>query len=141
MRILLIVFLFASSFVSAQQTNQQKYLLDLSAKKFRWMVEMQLDSLSQLLDKNMLYIHSNGLIQTKEEMIKDFKLGSLLLDSVKIMEADVRMFDSTAIITGKGVFSGTLKTTPFQTTLLYTEVYINGNNRWKLVTRHANKLQ
>jgi len=140
MRTLLIVFLFASSIVSAQQIGKENYLLDLSKRKFAWMVEKQLDSLSLLLDKDMLYIHSNGLIQTKEEMINDFKLGSLLLDSVKVMEADVRMFDSTAIITGKGIFSGTLKTTPFQTNLLYTEVYINENKKWKLVTRHANKL-
>jgi hypothetical protein len=140
MRTLLIVFLFASSIVSAQQKVEESYLLDLSKRKFEWMIAKQLDSLSVLLDKDVLYIHSNGLIQTKEEMINDFKTGSLLLDSVRINESNVRFFGSTAIVTGKGVFSGTLKTTPFQTNLLFTEVYRQDNKNWKLISRHANKI-
>jgi len=105
------------------------------------MVAKQLDSLSLLLDKDMLYIHSNGLIQKREEMIESFKNGSLLLDSVKIMDTSLRMFGTTAIITGKGNFFGSMRGTPFQSNLLYTEVYVNENQHWKLVSRHANKLQ
>ena len=132
---------FFSIFVSAQEINQEKYLLDLSKRKFDWMVAKQLDSLSMILDEKVLYIHSNGLIQKKEEMLESFKTGSLFLDSVKIMDAAVRMFGTTAIITGKGNFYGSMRGTPFQSILLYTEVYVNENQHWKLVSRHANKLQ
>jgi hypothetical protein len=132
---------FFSIFVSAQEINQEKYLLDLSKRKFDWMVANQLDSLSMILDEKVLYIHSNGLIQKKEEMLESFKTGSLFLDSVKIMDAAVRMFGTTAIITGKGNFYGSMRGTPFQSILLYTEVYVNENQHWKLVSRHANKLQ
>lgn len=140
-RILILLFWFISLSAAAQEANQEKYLLDLSRRKFDWMVAKQLDSLSQLLDKDMLYIHSNGLIQKKEEMLESFKTGSLLLDSVKIIDAAIRMFGTTAIITGKGNFFGSMRGTKFQSTLLYTEVYVNENQHWKLVSRHANKLQ
>lgn len=140
-RILILHFWIISLSATSQEANQEKYLLDLSRRKFDWMVAKQLDSLSQLLDKNMLYIHSNGLIQKKEEMLESFKAGSLLLDSVSVTDAAIRMFGATAIITGKGNFFGSMRGTPFQSTLLYTEVYVNENQRWKLVSRHANKLQ
>ena len=140
-RILILHFWIITISAAAQEANQEKYLLDLSRRKFDWMVAKQLDSLSQLLDKDMLYIHSNGLIQKKEEMLESFKNGSLLLDSVSVTDAAVRMFGTTAIITGKGNFYGSMRGTTFQSTLLYTEVYVNKNQYWKLVSRHANKLQ
>jgi len=140
-RILILLFWIISISASAQQKQQEKYLLDLSKRKFDWMVSKKLDSLSMVLDEQLLYIHSNGLIQKKEEMLESFKTGSLLLDSVKIIDAAVRMFGATAIITGKGNFYGSMRGTPFQSILLYTEVYVTEKQHWKLVSRHANKLQ
>jgi len=140
-RILILLFWFFTISAAAQEASQEKYLLNLSRRKFDWMVAKQLDSLAMVLDDKLLYIHSNGLIQKREEMLESFKTGSLLLDSVKIMDAALRMFSSTAVITGKGNFFGSMRGTPFQSTLLYTEVYVNENQHWKLVSRHANKLQ
>ena len=127
--------------LSALQEVQEKYLLDLSAKKFNWMIEKQLDSLSIYLDERVLYIHSNGLIQNKEDMLKDFSNGNLTLSVVEIEEAKVRAFGSTAVLTGKGSFSGIINALSFQVKLLYTEVYVYDNYKWKLVSRHANKVQ
>lgn len=140
-KLLIFLFCFCAIVASAQLKNQDTFLLDLSKRKFDWMVKKKLDSLSMILDEQLLYIHSNGLIQKKEEMLESFKTGSLLLDSVKIIDAAIRMFGSTAIITGKGNFYGSMRGTPFQSILLYTEVYLNENHQWKLVSRHASKLQ
>lgn len=134
-------FVFIAAALIAQQEIQEKYLLDLSAKKFNWMIEKQLDSLSVYLDERVLYIHSNGLIQNKEDMLKDFSNGNLTLSVVEIEEAKVIAFGSTAVLTGKGSFSGIINALSFQVKLLYTEVYVHDNYKWKLVSRHANKVQ
>jgi hypothetical protein len=59
---------------------------------------------------------------------------------VDISETSVRVYDNTAIVTGKGVFSGVNNGTEFSLNLMFTEVYINKNGRWLLASRHANRL-
>ncbi|GDX51262.1 hypothetical protein LBMAG27_03090 [Bacteroidota bacterium] len=115
-------------------------LLYLSAQKFKWMINLNLDSLNTILDEDILYVHSNSWIQHKQDMINDFKNGKLKLINVSITDAAIRMFGTTAIINGHGKFAGEMNGTPFDLQLGYTEVYIKRATNWYLVTRHANKM-
>jgi hypothetical protein len=53
---------------------------------------------------------------------------------------EVRAYGTTAVVTGKGTFTGTNTGEPFVVNLLFTEVYILKNKIWQLVSRHANKM-
>jgi hypothetical protein len=131
--LVLIVLLISVGHVLAQDAE----VLDLSRRKFNWMIYRQLDSLDAFLDEQALYIHSNGWVQNRKEIIDDFKSGKLKLDSVSTEEASVRLFSNAAIVTGRGTFSGMISGTPFHSRLLFTEVYIRKQTGWKLVSRHA----
>ena len=63
---LLIIFTYNSY---AQKQNLEDTLLQLSKRKFNWMIDKKLDSLSAVLDENVRYVHSNGWIQNKNEII------------------------------------------------------------------------
>lgn len=134
---LLIIFTYNSY---AQKQNLEDTLLQLSKRKFNWMIDKKLDSLSAVLDENVRYVHSNGWIQNKNEIIEDFKTEKLILKNVDIDSASIRIFGSTAIIIGNGKFKGVINSNEFEVHLLYTEVYCNHDNHWYLVSRHANKL-
>lgn len=127
-----------SSFAQPGKTEQQ--ILDLSKRKFDWMVNKNVDSLKTLLDEKVKYIHSNGWTQSKQEVIDDFLSGKLAYQKIEISEAAARLYATTAIVTGKGKFSGTVNQTPFAMELAYTEVYIKKDNHWLLVSRHSNKM-
>ena len=75
LRSMLRAFLFTAvllnGFSSFSQTKEEKEILDLSTRKFRWMVEAKLDSLDWLLDERLSYIHSSGWTQTKKEFLED----------------------------------------------------------------------
>ena len=115
-------------------------LLFLSAQKFKWMINLNLDSLNTILDEDILYVHSNGWMQHKQDIINDFKSGKLKLFNVSITDATIRMFGATAIINAHGKFSGEMNGTPFDLQLGYIEVYIKRTTNWYLVTRLANKM-
>ncbi len=137
---LLITFILLSFSSFAQPGNLERQILDLSKRKFDWMVNKNTDSLKAILDEQVKYIHSNGWTQSKQEVIDDCISGKLVYQKIEVIEAAVRLYNATAIVTGKGKFSGAVNQTPFVLDLTYTEVYIKKDNHWLLVSRHSNKM-
>ena len=139
--ILSVVLLMLATPALAQTPSlQEQYVLDLSRKKFDWLISKQYDSLTVLLDDKVQYIHSNGWVQNKKEIIDDCKSGKLSYQNVTIKEAQARLYTTTAIVSGLGSFAGVRDGTPFSIELRYSEVYVKTGNRWKLVSRHANRM-
>ena len=126
------------------QTKKEKIeqnIITLHKKKFDWLISKQYDSLSTLFNDNIVYIHSNGWIENKTEIIADLKSGKLNYKRVDVSEAKVHLSKNVAILTGKGVFFVTMDNKDLEIKLLYSEVYIKEKGKWLLTHRHANKLQ
>jgi hypothetical protein len=134
-----VVVLLAEAFAAGQSQDAGRLIMDLSRKKFDWMINRRLDSLDGILDDRLKFIHSNGWIQTKQEVIADLKSEKLVYQHIELREMEVRVFEKTAIVTGKGKFSGAVNAVPFSSDLLFTEVYVLNNEGWRLVSRHSNK--
>ena len=136
--IFIIIFLLFSVDLYAQSSEQA--VLDLSKKKFGWMTRLSYDSLESALDDRLLFVHSNGWTETKEEFIQDIKSGKLRYVDINVTEANARMYSGTAIVTGKGNFKVLLDGNELVINLYYTEVYVWKNDKWLLASRHANRL-
>ena len=124
--------------VQAQSTEQA--VLDLSKRKFGWMIRMRFDSLESILDDRLLFVHSNGWTENKQELINDIKSGKLRYQNIQISEATARMYQGTAIVNGKGKFNVLLDGNTLDITLSYTEVYVLKDKKWLLASRHANRM-
>jgi hypothetical protein len=123
------------------QTKQEREVLQLSIKKFDWLVNRKIDSLNFILDDRLTYIHSNGWVQSKKELIEDLQNGKLVYDNISVTEATVRMYAKSAVVTGRGIFVATLNGSTNTFDLSYTETYVLQKRDWKLVSRHASKVQ
>ena len=140
-------FLILSLFIGFQffsQTKKEKIeqdIITLHKKKFDWLISKQYDSLAALFSENVEYIHSNGWIENKTDIIADLKSGKLNYKRVDVREAKVRISKNIAILTGKGVFFVTMDNKDLEIKLLYSEIYIKEKGKWLLTHRHANKLQ
>ena len=136
------IFLMISLFFSFSvvgQSKEETEIMNLAKKKFRWMVEKKIDSLSALADERLSYIHSNGWVQTKKDFIEDFS-GKLIYHDINVVELHSRVYRRSAVVTGKGHFTVSLNGNRLEVDLLFTEVYIRSAGKWKLVSRHANRL-
>lgn len=132
------IFFLISGLCQAQ--SEKEDVLALHKKKFEWMSSKQLDSLSALLDKDVLYIHSNGWIETKEEILGNLESEKLSYRKVTVDKADARDYDKTVIVQGSALFEVALEGKPLEIKLNYTEVYVNVDGKWKLASRHACKI-
>ncbi len=122
------------------QSRQEEQVLDISRRKFGWLIRGRADSLSNVLDAKVEYIHSNGWVQTREDVLNDMKSGKLIYQQVTIKSAAARAYGSTVVVTGLGTFEGINAGTAFKLDLRYTEVYVISDNQWKLVSRHSNRM-
>jgi hypothetical protein len=135
------IHLVGSNGLTAQQTAAEKYVARLSIIKNGWLIAPNIDSVSKLVDKRCLYLHSNGWVQQGSEVVADLQSGKMVYETISIEEITARQFEKMVIVTGKGQFEGKVSGMPFNLKLAFTEVYVRRKDGWKLVSRHSNKLE
>lgn len=140
MRHVWIVFFVAATTLAYGQATEAEQINALHKKKFEWLIENNRDSLNALLAARVSYVHSNGWMQSRQEVLDDMSNGKLKYQSVTVETSEVNLIDNTALVTGKGMFTGVMNGTSFSVKLLYTEVYVKIGEHWKLTGRHACRL-
>lgn len=138
----LLIFVWSVSFAQKQtdESATEQFVLRLHQKKFQWMIKKQLDSLKNILDERVVYVHSNGWVENKQEILDDLKSGKLIMNSVTVKEAKARVYKGAVIVNGSGIFNVMVDGNAVEINLLYTEVYVRKKDDWLLVSRHANRL-
>ncbi|MCS6981593.1 MAG: nuclear transport factor 2 family protein [Flavobacteriales bacterium] len=125
-----------SSFCFGQIISEE-VLRKLVLQKFELMQRKSLDSLSKLLHPEARYIHSNGWIQKKSELIEDVRVQKLVLTRVQVDSLKAWGENKTLCVMGWGTFEGFSQQQPFQVRLLFTETYHRKGRRWLLLCRQA----
>jgi hypothetical protein len=123
------------------QLKQEREVLQLSHAKFKWLVQKKVDSLKFVLDERLTYIHSNGWVQTKKELIDDLLSGKLTYDKIEVEKDSIRIYSKSAVVTGRGKFTATMGGVTNTFDLTYTETYVLQKREWKLASRHASRAQ
>jgi hypothetical protein len=117
---------------SPRATEDEIYAL--SKEKFRWKTEGRFDQLADLFDEDLVFVHLNGYITSKQEWMSQLRSRRFVYDRIDFKEASVRVYGGTVVLVGKATFvvnGGSVYP------LVYTEVYTRKNNQWKLVNLHT----
>ena len=134
-KILVIALLPAFVFANAQ-TDQQK--LTATIKEFHQaLVNKNTVSINQQTDKALSYGHSNGWIETKEDVIKDLETGLIVYHGYKEDSLNITINGAMANARFVADISATLRgnTTNFHLRVL--EVWVKKGKRWLLFARQA----
>jgi len=92
---------------SAQETTSGSFFFSESealkvAQEWASLVsEADVAGLQKLLSDNYIHIHATGLVESKAQFIEALNSGSRKYDPIKIEDLSVRIFGSTAVVTGK----------------------------------------
>ncbi|AXE19203.1 nuclear transport factor 2 family protein [Runella rosea] len=128
------------SYVALSQTSKETLVADIEKKRFAALVSKDYAYLNQVMGEDIIYCHSNGLIDTKASFIQSIKDGKLVYNEMTADELKVRIYDKTAIITGvcaaKVVSNGQQLNTRFR----FTDVYIKRKEGWQMVTWQSLRL-
>lgn len=117
----------------------EQAIIDLSKNKWEWMMERQMEDLSNFFHEKAVFVHM-GATFSKNEEIDVIKNGTIIYKNVDIQETSVSLIGSTAILLNKvrlvAVVGGNEVTNPF----VVTEVYVQQEEQWKLASLSFTRL-
>lgn len=120
---------------------EEKTVLQTEKSRFKAMVERDLETLNLIISDDLIYIHSNGSVDTKASFIEAISSGKRSYDEITMEDSQIRVYGSVGIINSKCTYhrrnaenrSNNLK-------LLYTSVYARVDDAWKHVSWQSFKL-
>lgn len=120
------------------QTNEEK--LAATLKEFHQaMVKGNIVSLNQQTDKALSYGHSNGWVETKNEMIKNLETGFIKYGSYKEDSLQITINGDMANARFIADINATLDGKEASYHLKVLEVWVKKGKRWLLFARQALK--
>ncbi len=132
-----IYFFFLAAGVQAQ-TEEQK--LTQTMKDFhRAMVEKNTVSINQQSDKALTYGHSNGWVETKEQMISNLETGFITYAGFREDSIHINLNGNLANVRFIADIRATLNGNTAEYHLKVLEVWVKKGKRWLLFARQAVK--
>jgi len=116
-------------------------LREIDRTRFRAMVENDLEHLAALLSEDLVYVHTDGIVESKPEFLARLRSGSLRYRSIEPTDVRVRTFGNAAIVTGRSQMAVTNGGVDREFAIRYTAVYAVRVNRWQLVSWQSTRIQ
>ena len=124
---------------SFAQVKDEEKLITTVKEFHQAMVSKNTISINQQTDKALSYGHSNGWVQTKADLIKDFESGYISYSSFKEDSITVVMNGTMANVRFVADIAATMKGTINSYHLKVLEVWVKKGKRWVLFARQAVK--
>ncbi len=131
-------FLFVANTIAQKQIDSLKLIE--TVKEFHLaLVKKNTVSINQQTDKALSYGHSNGWVETKNEMIENLKTGYIGYEKFVEDSIHISLNDKMANVRFVADINATMKNTQATYHLKVLEVWIKKGNRWVLFARQAVK--
>jgi hypothetical protein len=141
MKYLLLGFVLCCASILAAQSRTEEKVIALSKEMKTYFNPKEADKLTAFLDDRLVFIHSNGMTESKKEMIENLKTEKWALTGIDHKDISVRVYkNNTAVLVGKGLFHAVSAGKSVDLELYYTEIWSHVKKGWVLISRHANKI-
>ena len=132
----LVLFIINSSFAQVDSFG----LKDAMQKLDKALLQKDEVVLKSLLHKDVSYGHSNGWIQSKDDILNDFKTGKLTYNNIgNNSSAIVRINKKYATVKTNTNAEGSVNGTAFKLTLHVMQFWIKTKKGWQLIVRQSAK--
>ena len=108
--------------------------------RFKAMTDGDFASLGKLLGDELIYTHSNALVDTKASYIESMTSGALKYQSVEPREMKIRVYGTTAVIIAAAAVTSVSKGQTANNQLRYTDVWVLRDGRWQMVAWESTKI-
>ncbi|MFN0177597.1 MAG: family 16 glycoside hydrolase [Gemmatimonadales bacterium] len=115
-------------------------LARLELARFEAQVRRDTAALRDLLDEDLVYIHSNALIESKAHFIASVAQGIIRYDSLVPTEMHHRVYGTTAVGNGRVRVQVELNGQLVRIELLFTTVHVRRQGRWRLVNWQSTRV-
>jgi ketosteroid isomerase-like protein len=135
-RLLLLTLLCAGLVCAAPNDEITKIEKDWSAA----VAALDYAALDRILDPQLIYAHSTGVVETKDEYLKKMKSGDQKYDAIAHQSLTVKVYGNSAVAHSKVRMTGKTKGVPFDNQLMMMHVWVRQGKDWKLVAHQTTRL-
>ena len=128
----LIVMIFSSQFSLAQNSITEQEIKDLSAQKWQWMADKDVDKLDKLFHEKSKFVHMSGTWKKPQEL-DIIKTGSIWYKKADVHDVAVEIVDDLAIVWSRITLTAVVRGTDAVTEFTVTEVYKKKDKNLKLL--------
>jgi uncharacterized protein (TIGR02246 family) len=113
---------------------------DVDAMRVRTLVQNDLKQLATLLADDLVYVHADGVVESKSEFLERLRSGSLRYRAIEPADVRVRMYGNTAIVTGRSQMAVTNAGVDREFAVRFTAVYAARDGRWQLASWQTTRI-
>lgn len=125
----------ALAFCSSLLADSRHPLIDVQRERYDAMISQDMGGLARLLGDDLVYSHSDGTIETKDEFLKTVKSGVIRYFHLDDLKLRIRDRGNWAILNGVVAMDCVLGSRPRGIVHLnFTAVYEKRDNRWQMTT-------
>lgn len=118
----------------------EKEVLDVDTQRAEAYVNGDVATLDRILAEDVTYVHPTGKVETKAEVIAGFKNQDRKYKSIKRDDVVVRIYGSTAVVTGRNTISAEYQGKNYDVQNRFTRVYVKQAGNWHLVAHHGSNI-
>ncbi len=112
----------------------------LERERFRAMVDGDGASLDALLSENVIYVHTNGKRETKQQFINAITAGRRRYRQIEIQSQDVLPVGSeTCVVSGRALIEMEANNGALLFPIAYTAIQTQENGHWRLLAWQATR--
>jgi ketosteroid isomerase-like protein len=111
----------------------QEQLKKLETDRAAAAVKGDVATLEKQTADDYTFINLYGQMSDKSQMVTAFKTGQTKLTSDEVSDMKVRVYGSTAVITGKVDVAGTMAGKDTKAQIMFTRVYVKKGGQWQSV--------
>jgi ketosteroid isomerase-like protein len=108
--------------------------------RFKAQTTGDLTALDALLGDDLVYTHSNALVDSKASYVESMRSGALKYQTIEPREMKVRVYGTTAVITAAARITAISRGQPVDNQLRYTDVWVLRDGRWQMVGWQSTRL-
>ncbi len=115
----------------------EQEILALESQRFAAMTSGDFAALEKLAHEQLVYTHSNALVDTKASWLESMRSGKVRYRSVAPGGQQVRAFGDTALVTGEAAIEAEVGGQARSLRLLYLVAWTRTPQGWKFVAWQA----
>src|SRR5436305_15252216 len=112
------------------QTALEHEILSLEEARNQAVLHGDVAALGRMTSDDYTFITLRGEMRTKTDILKGFASGSFHYESREISDLTVRIYQNTAIVTGRSVQKGMENGKDYSGDYRFTRVYVKENGHW-----------
>jgi uncharacterized protein (TIGR02246 family) len=117
-----------------EDTTQEQRIRQLDQSKRAAMVHGDLETLEALLDESIVWVHSSGLAETKDDVLRSIGSGAINYLSIDVSSEEYRhLGPDVAMLTGVATLTALVNDNPLEIKARYTIIWSRTDHGWRVI--------